>query len=194
VGGPEPGSLLASPPDRRVHGAVEIFGAEAVALWCGDLLAGRVAATDPDRPNVAWLGGRHAQAQLERGGLDSPEQAYWPRVWAARGLLYAWDPAAGPDVVRALGDPAWRVREMAAKVVHRRELGEAAEALGPLLRDATARVRSAAVRAVGLVAEWDLAADVDRLARTDRDKTVRATAGRAMADLERRLDRRFTEQ
>ena len=83
---------------------------------------------------------------------------------------------------------------MAAKVVHRRELGEAAEALGPLLRDATARVRSAAVRAVGLVAEWDLAADVDRLARTDRDKTVRATAGRAMADLERRLDRRFTEQ
>jgi hypothetical protein len=35
-------------------------------------------------------------------------------------LLYTWDGAAEPAIVRAPGDEHWRVREMVAKVIARR--------------------------------------------------------------------------
>jgi hypothetical protein len=79
------------------------------------------------------------------------DQAYWFRVWAARGLRWAWDDI-GTDAIRtALGDPAWRVREMAAKVVARNRLGDLLPALLVLRTDPTDRVRSAARRAVAVL-------------------------------------------
>lgn len=68
---------------------------------------------------------------------------YWLRVWAARGLLYAWDDSA---VLKALHDDVWRVREMALKVVARHCLQAASEQVDELRSDPSARVRAAASR------------------------------------------------
>jgi len=78
-----------------------------------------------------------------RGGPD-----YWLRVWAARGLLWAWDDSARPAVLRALGDEAWRVREMAVKVLARHDVGAAVGPISGLRSDPSARVRAAAARAL----------------------------------------------
>jgi hypothetical protein len=69
-------------------------------------------------------------------------------VWAARGLLYAWAPVAESAVLAGLHDPAWRVREMGAKVVRRRGIAAAEPVLDRLLDDRVARVRSAAEAAL----------------------------------------------
>lgn len=50
-------------------------------------------------------------------------------------------------VLAALGDDAWRVREMAAKVIAKRRLGEALPAVAALRADPVPRVRAAATRA-----------------------------------------------
>ena len=60
--------------------------------------------------------------------------ARWrPAVLAAglggQALLYSWDEITRASVLDALADEAWRVREMAAKVVARRLLGEALAAV-----------------------------------------------------------------
>lgn len=82
--------------------------------------------------------------------LDGGQQ-YWLRVWAARALLYAWDEMARVAVLDALADEAWRVREMAAKVVARRLLGEALAAVAELRQDPVSRVRLAAERATAIL-------------------------------------------
>ena len=79
----------------------------------------------------------------ESGGPD-----YWLRVWAARGLLWAWDDSARPAVLRALDDESWRVREMAVKVLARHAVVEAVEPEARLRRDQSKRVRVAAERAL----------------------------------------------
>jgi hypothetical protein len=115
-------------------------GQHAVIDGCVDLLAGREA--DPDL--VVALGGPPAQ-WAKTGESGGP--AYWLRVWAARGLLWNWDEVAIPTVLSALDDEAWRVREMALKVVARHRLHDAAAAVARLEEDPSARVRSAALRA-----------------------------------------------
>ena len=58
---------------------------------------------------------------------------------------------AGPAtaaLIEAMGDGAWRVREMAAKVVARHRVGEALDAVAALRDDPVPRVRAAAARAV----------------------------------------------
>lgn len=65
-------------------------------------------------------------------------------MWAARALLYVWDEAVVPEVVRALGHEHWRLREMAAKVVAKREVGAAADAVRALLDDEDEAVRKRA--------------------------------------------------
>ena len=176
---------LDRPPKELVTEACARYGTDAVARWCADLLLKRAALDDPD---LTLIGGRHAAAELARGGLARPGQEYWPRVWAARALRYAWTPAAAPAVVAALDDPAWRVREMAAKVVAQRELGEAGDALAPLVLDGIPRVRAAAVTALGAVGEAEHA-DAVHAARDDPEPAVRAAADAALARLRRRLDR-----
>jgi hypothetical protein len=71
---------------------------------------------------------------------------YWPRVWGARGLLYVWHADAQGAVVQGLADPAWRVREMCAKVVSRRDIADAPSLLSALASDPVSRVRVAAAR------------------------------------------------
>jgi HEAT repeat protein len=65
-----------------------------------------------------------------------------------RALLYVWEDTAEPSVQAGLADESWRVREMAAKVVARRQLGEALGELVKLRHDPAARVRAAAARAL----------------------------------------------
>lgn len=84
------------------------------------------------------------------GGLDG----YWPRVWAMRSFLYAWNPTAVDVVIRGADDDAWRVREMSAKVVARHQLIDAFEAMGRLRDDDVARVRAASERALVRLLEF----------------------------------------
>jgi hypothetical protein len=106
------------------------------------LLEGR----DVDTALIITLGGEHAVALLAKDMPD--DQRYWLRVWAARGLLWEYDDAARPAIRAALRDPAWRVREMAAKVVARHRIGDLISAVSVLRADPTQRVSAAAVRAL----------------------------------------------
>lgn len=111
------------------------------------LLTGGTA--DPDF--ILTLGGPAAVRYLADG---QPEhQAYWLRVWGARGLLWA---GPGDDItalVRALEDDHWRVREMACKVVARHHLGDLLGRVADLEADSVKRVRTAASRAVMNIVE-----------------------------------------
>lgn len=140
--------VLARSPRERIERLVEHIGEPAVASWCAQVLTGAAAYDSPSRPSITWLGGRHASGELRRGDVDRRRQDHWPRVWAARGLLYAWDPAAAEAVLAGLHDPAWRVREMCAKVVRRRGIAAAEPILDRLLDDRVARVRMAAEAAL----------------------------------------------
>lgn len=106
---------------------------------CIDLLGGNYA----DEDLLSALGGPMAQFVL-----DGHERPYWFRVWAARGLLWAWDDSALPAMVQATADESWRVREMAAKVIARHQLGDALDAVAMLRDDPVARVRAASERAL----------------------------------------------
>ncbi len=175
-------------PRQLVAEACGQYGATTIAQWCADLLDGSVAYDDSTKPSLTWLGGAHAEAEIRRGDMAERGQDYWARVWAARGLLYVWVPQAVPAIVDALSDPAWRVREMAAKVVRLREIGEAADALQDLVTDDVPRVRAAAVRALGAVGEGEHAEAV-RDAFDDAQPSVRRAADLSLAELRRRLDR-----
>ena len=66
-------------------------------------------------------------------------------------LLHHWDPAATAAIIGAAHDQAWRVREMAAKVVARHQVGDALDAVAALRTDEVERVRTAAGRAVTIL-------------------------------------------
>lgn len=116
-------------------------GQAAVVAGCRDLLAGR--RVDPRL--LLALGGPGATKFLD--GDEHPD-TYWLRVWAVRGLLWAWDDEALPELLAATADDAWRVRELAAKVVARHLVGDALEPVAALRDDPVERVRAAAERAV----------------------------------------------
>ena len=81
------------------------------------------------------------------------DDEYWFRVWGMRGLLWAWDGAALPALRTGVGDEAWRVREMAAKVVARNLVGDALPLMAGLRDDPVPRVRAAAERAVAALTQ-----------------------------------------
>lgn len=138
---------------------------------------------------IVWLAGASAASEMRlRTPDDDPSLLYWPRVWAARALVYVWDDAAIPALLDALGDDAWRVREMAAKVVIAHELGEAGDRLVPLLSDPVPRVRAAAARALGVVGEAEHAPAL-REATADDESQVSTRAAAALRSMSRRLDR-----
>lgn len=112
---------------------------------CIDLIDG---ATDVDPTLIYALGGPPAQWAVS-GSEGGPD--YWLRVWAARGLLWAWDDRALPVVEKVLRDPAWRVREMAAKVAARHLLADLLQALEQLRGDSNRRVVAAAERAIARI-------------------------------------------
>jgi hypothetical protein len=169
--------LDASPGDRIAQ-AVTLFGEPVVADRAAALLGG----ANEGEEFLLWVGGRHAQ-----GILDGAPALYWPEVWGARTLLYAWADAVAPAVRAGLSNQAWRVREMCARVVIARELPFAAE-LAPLLTDEVARVRAMAARALGAVGEYEQAIEVKKLL-TDPEVEVRRAAGNAVREAAQRLDR-----
>jgi HEAT repeats len=135
-------------PRQSVAAECERRGKAAVVAGCIGLLQGRPGTDDA---LLIALAGPAAQAVLDgsAGGRDG----YWPRVWAARGLLYAWDDRATTMIIQATADDAWRVREMAAKVIARHRVGDALPAVSRLRTDPVQRVRAAAERAVVLLTE-----------------------------------------
>ena len=169
--------LDASPGDR-IALAIEHFGEQTVADRAASLLGGN----NEGEEFLLWVGGRHAQ-----GILDGAPALYWPEVWGARALLYAWDDSVAPAVRAGLGNQAWRVREMCCKVVAARELGFA-EDVARLSIDGTPRVRASAARALGLVGEYEQADVLKKLVK-DPDIDVRRQAGPALERLSERLDR-----
>jgi HEAT repeats len=140
--------VMATPSRRRptprqsIEAECERRGQSAVVSGCVDLLEAR----DTDDAIVVALGGPPAEYVL--GGRAGGKEGYWPRVWAARGLSYVWDDCATAAIVRATTDPAWRVREMAAKVIARHSVSDGMSAVIELRNDHVPRVRSAAERAV----------------------------------------------
>jgi hypothetical protein len=129
-------------PRRSVEAECARRGESAVVSGCVALLQGQ----EVDDALVLAIGGRHAEYVL--GGGEGGRSGYWPRVWACRALLYAWEEPATTAVVLATGDEAWRVREMAAKVIARHRLEDAIGAVVGLQGDPVTRVRAAGERAV----------------------------------------------
>lgn len=62
--------------------------------------------------------------------------------------LYAWEDTATHVVLEGANDPSWRVREMSAKVVARRGVVDAFDAMALFGNDPVLRVRTAAERAL----------------------------------------------
>ena len=116
-------------------------GKRDVVAGCVELLT----SGDGDPDLILALGGPPARWVIT-GAPSGPD--YWLRVWALRGLLWAWDGVAFPAVEAALQDDAWRVREMALKVIARHQLDDATAAVAGLQEDVNARVRAAASRAL----------------------------------------------
>ena len=129
-------------PRERIQRECLRRGKEALVLDCVHLLTGG----EVDEALVVVLGGAHARALLATGVREPDE--YWLRVWAARGLMWAWDDVATDAICAALNDEAWRVREMACKVVGRNNVGDALPTVAHLMSDASPRVQTAARRAV----------------------------------------------
>jgi HEAT repeat protein len=174
---------LAARPADRLRALVDVVGPDVVVDWCAALLRG-ADWTDAAAPDLDWIGGRSSASLVEKSlAVD-----YWPRVWAARGLLHVYRAQAAPAVVAGLDDDSWRVREMCAKVVRAEEIGAAAEVLNRRTSDEVPRVRAASVRALAKVGEAEDADAVrDRL--DDPDPAVARSAAAALRELSRRLDR-----
>lgn len=166
-------------PSEAVRVACERWGERDVARRCADMLDGGT----PDLELLGYLSAAPSGVAPTAGSWPN-----WYPVWAARGLLYAWDPSAERVVVRALASGAWRVREMAAKVCLAREIGSAGDALAELIDDAVPRVRIAAARAVSAVGEAEHAPALHRLL-ADGDAKCRDAAADALRVLSERLDR-----
>ncbi|MGH9294614.1 MAG: hypothetical protein ACRD0B_04720 [Acidimicrobiales bacterium] len=132
-------------PRRSIEAECRRRGRAAVIAGCVDLLSGR--SVDDDL--MVALGGPHAEHVL--AGYEGGKDGSWPRVWATRGLLHEWDDVATRAIITATGDDAWRVREMAAKVIAGHQVGDALGAVVQLRDDPVPRVASAARRAVEIL-------------------------------------------
>ena len=162
-------------PATRVGAAIASLGEAEVVERAIALLAGFNAGED----FLLVAGGEHA-----KGVLDGAPPLYWPEVWGARVLLYAWNDTAADAVTAGLQNRAWRVREMCARVVGSRSL-PAASVLRELLTDEVARVRAAGARALG---EVGASSDSELLKNLFRDAEidVRRAAQQAIARIEAR--------
>lgn len=163
-------------PAERIAKVVAELGEDDVIARATALIAGLNAGEE----FLLAVGGRHAQ-----GILDGAPPLYWPEVWGARTFLYVWNDSAAPAVLAGLGNQAWRVREMSAKVVARRELAYPAE-VAELATDEVARVRAQAARALGEIGTAD-SVDVLRSLLKDPEIEVRREAGGALKKLRAKL-------
>lgn len=178
-------------PREVVRAACAEHGEDTVIDWCIAFLTGEISGEDAygaDLPKLAAITGTP-----NPGGWSAPVDPvnyYWIRVWAARVFLYVWRDDAVDALLVAVKDPAWRVREHVARITAQRELGQLVDALLPDLRYELPRVRATAARAVGAAGEAEHAEALQELL-DDPDLTVRVAAEKALARLEKRLDRIF---
>ena len=139
-------------PRESVEDECRRVGTKQVVASCVAILRDG----DVDEETLRVLAGPAAEGVLL--GHEGGRLGYWPRVWAMRGFLYAWDATAAGTavdvVIAGAQDESWRVREMSAKVVARHQLVEAFEAMESLKGDDVARVRSAAERALVRLVEF----------------------------------------
>lgn len=135
------GSIWGVTPRCSAEDHAARIGRPAFVAGCVAILNGE----GSDDALVVALGGPAARRVLD--GYEGGRAGYWPKVWAARGLLHVWEDEAGRAVISATADPAWRVREMSLRVIARHRLDDALEELPRLLEDPVRRVRDAAVRA-----------------------------------------------
>lgn len=171
---------LDEPLEARIALAVGRYGEPRVAAMAVGLLHAR----DEGNDILLYLGGRHAQ-----GVLDGAPALYWPELWGARALGYVWGEGAGAEaatsaILAGLGNRAWRVREMCAKVCATRVIG-GPSTLSTLLTDEVARVRSAAARALAEVGHAEHL-DLLRPLVKDQDKDVRRAAQQSLDRLRER--------
>ncbi|HXH36460.1 MAG TPA: HEAT repeat domain-containing protein [Plantibacter sp.] len=162
--------------EQRLADAVSSSSEQRVVERCLSLLSGGYEGED----FLRVVGGHHAEGIL--GGAPA---LYWPELWGTRALLHVWDDSATPAVVAALGNQAWRVREMAERVCAERGVGDTAS-LAPLLNDDHARVRAGAARALAAVGDDTTKPLLERLLQ-DPDREVRRAAQQSAKALAARL-------
>ncbi|TQO19137.1 HEAT repeat protein [Rhodoglobus vestalii] len=169
---------LELPIAARIAAASERHGEEVIVERAVSLIEGH----NEGKEFLLIVGGEHAQ-----GILDGAPVLYWPELWGTRALLHAWNDSAVDAVLAALSNQAWRVREMATRVVATRRL-DAHEQLAALLADETPRVRAGAARALGTIGTAD---DVDPMSAllTDEDIEVRRSAQQGMEAIRKRVAR-----
>jgi hypothetical protein len=167
---------LDASPAARIAAAIDVFGEAVVAERAAGLLAG----SNEGEEFLLWVGGQHAQ-----GILDGAPALYWPEVWGARALLFAWDDTATDTVEKGLSNQAWRVREMCCRVAIERALA-VQDAVAPLLEDSVARVRAGAARLIATIGSAEQVAQIKPLLR-DSDIEVRRAAGGALKQATERL-------
>ena len=171
-GGVNPDATADATGSVAINDSTEERLAAAVAKWgTAEVVQRAVALVGGFNSGEEFLlvvGGRHAQ-----GILGGAPPLYWPELWGTRALLYVWDDSAAPAVVAALTNQAWRVREMATRVVATRSL-PVAEAVAELLRDEVARVRASAARALGAIGD---ASAIDALRPLLKDPEIEVRRG-----------------
>jgi len=141
-------TVPAPTPQERIELATLHQGLLPVIDGCVRILSGDVS----DSAFIRVLGGLPAEQVL--AGAEGGASGYWPRVWALRGLLYAWDASATDALLAATRDEHWRVREMAAKVAADHRLLAALDAMRGLAQDENERVREAAQRATVRITQY----------------------------------------
>ncbi len=129
-------------PRQSILAAFELRGTSDVVAGCVAILEGK--SVDPQL--LVVLGGPHGENVLT--GYDGGVDGYWSAVWAARGLLHVWDDVATDAIVHATSHDAWRVREMATKVIARHHVRAAIDVILALREDENHRVRAVAERAL----------------------------------------------
>jgi HEAT repeat protein len=139
------GARQTTTPRQRIEAECRRRGRDEVAAGCVALLGG----DDRDTELLRSLGGAGADHLMS--GRTHADVQMWQRIWATRGLLWAWDGSAVDALRVALTDESWRVREMAAKVVARHCVGDLVAQVAAMHDDTVPRVRQAAARALSTV-------------------------------------------
>lgn len=189
---PDAAEVATATPSNRAYAAAQALGMRELASWCAEILTGELDLTDQDRHDPRWIAGKAWTGWGDPASWSGRGLGHWPRVWAARTLLHAWDPVATLSLSHGLRDEAWRVREMCAKVVARYEVGSAAPGCAHCAKsDAVPRVQVASLRALAAVGEIEHAPSVLAALHHEDPSVVRA-AERAIERMEARLDRPVT--
>jgi hypothetical protein len=170
---------LKESPSRLIAAYIATHDRMDLVDSCAELLSGANWREYGDQ--IRALGGK--VSGLESGSWKD----YWVRVWAARGLLHAWDDRASRALRQGLRDEHWRVVEMCLKVCRAHDVSQVSAECMSALKSETPRVRAAAIRALAVVGDVEHIEWVEAL-RGDVVPTVANAAKRAAKEMRIRLD------